>query len=151
RRERPGDRRAAEQRDEIAPFHSITSSARALLHRTKFLHTAPKADLRGGEAALRVNRNVVPPLELAGLAPVAAPLREQLSILARKRVDLAIGAVRDEDELLLRIDRQHQIPARAVGKRLGFDPQFLYESAILAEHLDAVVDTIADIDEPVVR
>jgi hypothetical protein len=29
RRERPHDRRAAEQRDEIAPLHSITSSARA--------------------------------------------------------------------------------------------------------------------------
>jgi hypothetical protein len=29
RRERPRSRRTAEQRDEIAPFHSITSSARA--------------------------------------------------------------------------------------------------------------------------
>jgi hypothetical protein len=29
-------------------------------------------------------------------------LREHLAILARKRVDLAIGAVGDEDELLLR-------------------------------------------------
>jgi hypothetical protein len=48
----------------------------------------------------------VHPLELAGLAPVAAPLREQLSILARKRVDLAIGAVGDENESLLRIDRR---------------------------------------------
>jgi hypothetical protein len=29
RRERPGDRRAAEERDELAPPHSITSSARS--------------------------------------------------------------------------------------------------------------------------
>src|SRR5215831_4511167 len=29
RRERPSRRRAAEQRDELAPFHSITSSARS--------------------------------------------------------------------------------------------------------------------------
>ena len=29
RRDRPRRRRAAEQRDELAPFHSITSSARA--------------------------------------------------------------------------------------------------------------------------
>src|SRR5262249_61752211 len=29
RRQRPGSRRAAEQRDELAPPHSITSSARA--------------------------------------------------------------------------------------------------------------------------
>src|SRR6266511_2744082 len=151
RRERPCNCRAAEQRDELAPFHSITSSVRALLHWTKFLHAAPKADLRGVEGALRINRNVVHPLELAGLAPLAAPLREQLSILARKRVDLAIGAVGDEDELLLRIDRQHQVPDRAVGERLGFDPEFLHKGAILAKHLDAVVDTIADIDEPVVR
>jgi len=28
RRERPGRRRAAEKRDELTPFHSITSSAR---------------------------------------------------------------------------------------------------------------------------
>src|SRR6266487_4375160 len=115
--------------------HSITSSVRALLHWTKFLHAAPKADLRGVEGALRINRNVVHPLELAGLAPLAAPLREQLSILARKRVDLAIGAVGDEDELLLRIDRQHQVPDRAVGERLGFDPEFLHKGAILAKHL----------------
>src|SRR5262249_42680899 len=44
-----------EPQDELAALHSITSSARALLHRTKFLHTAPKADLRGVEGALRVN------------------------------------------------------------------------------------------------
>src|SRR4029453_15340143 len=30
RRERPNSRHAAEQRDELAPFHSITSSARAM-------------------------------------------------------------------------------------------------------------------------
>ena len=30
RRERPRRRRAAEQRDELAPSHSITSSARAM-------------------------------------------------------------------------------------------------------------------------
>jgi hypothetical protein len=51
-RERPRSRRAAEQRDELAAPHSITSAVRALLHRTKFLHTAPKADLRGVEGAL---------------------------------------------------------------------------------------------------
>src|SRR5262249_9771794 len=103
---RPPRRRARRGTGGGACVYPPTSSARALLHRTKFLHTAPKADLRGVEGALRVNRNVVHPLELAGLAPVATKLREQFSILARQRVDLAIGAVGDEDELLLRIDRQ---------------------------------------------
>jgi hypothetical protein len=52
RDERPRCRRASEERAELAAPRSIASAVRALLHRTKFLHTAPKADLRGVEGAL---------------------------------------------------------------------------------------------------
>ena len=41
RRERPRRCRAAEQRDELAPLHSITSSARSSEGRT-FIHCAPR-------------------------------------------------------------------------------------------------------------
>ena len=40
RRERPCDRRAADQRDESAPFHSITSSARAVTATGKVIPNA---------------------------------------------------------------------------------------------------------------
>ena len=66
-------------------------------------------------------------------------------------MDLAVGAVGDEDVALLGILRQHEVPYRAVRKRLRLDAEFLHERAVLAEHLDAVVGAVADIDETVVR
>jgi hypothetical protein len=52
RRERPCDRRAAEERDELAPLHSITSSARTSRERGhelgRFTHL-DDADLQAQE------------------------------------------------------------------------------------------------------
>ena len=68
-----------------------------------------------------------------------------------ERADLPVGAVGDEDVALRRVLRQHQVPDRAVLQRLRLDAEFLHEGAVLAEHLDAVVGAVADIDEAVAR
>ena len=44
--------------------------------------------------------------------------------------------------------RSHTEPFGSVSRR---DAELLHEGAVLAEHLDAVVGAVADIDEPVVR
>ena len=122
-----------------------------LLRRVEFLRPAAEADLRGVEITLGIDADVVHPLELAGLAAVPAPLRQRLAVLARYRDDLAIGAIGDEDEALLRVARKHQVPDRAVLQGLRLDAKLLHEGAVLAKHLDAVVDPVADINETVVR
>ena len=64
----------------------------------------------------------------------------------------AIGhpVVGDEDEVLRGIFGEHQVPDRAVGERLRLDPELFDERAVFAKNLDAVVDAVAHVDEPVV-
>ena len=127
----------------------------ALAHRRRggleFLYPAAEADFGGIEIAFRINSDVVHPLELAGLAAVTAPLRKHLPVLARQHTDLAIGTVRHEDETLLRIARQHQVPNRAVRQGLRIEAELLDEGTVLTKDLNAIVDAVADIDQAVVR
>src|SRR5438093_578611 len=51
---------------------------------------------------------------------------------------------------LLRIWPARDIPHRAIAARVLFVKPFLNEGSIFPEHLDAVVDAIADIEQPVV-
>ena len=75
-----GDMRKRRSFDLIAlPDRSV------LIHPPELLHPAAEADLGGVEGALGVDGDVVHPLELAGLAAVAAPLRQDLAVLARQR------------------------------------------------------------------
>src|SRR5262245_24322668 len=119
-------------------------------HRLELLRPAAPADLGRVQIPLRVDGDVVQPFELSRLAPVPAPLRQRLAVLARDGVDLAVGTVGDEDEALLRIDRQDEVPNRAVLQRRRLDPELLHEGPVLAEHLDAVVDAVAHVDQPVI-
>src|SRR6266487_5933274 len=116
----------------------------------KFLRPTPEADLGCVEVALGIDADVVHPFELPGHASAAAPRGEHLAVLPPERDDLIIRPIGDEDEPLHWIFRQHQVPHRAVGERLRLDPELLHERAVLAEHLDAVVGAVADVDEAVV-
>src|SRR5262245_29878932 len=117
--------------------------------RNELLDPASKSDLGSVEIALRVDPDVVHPFELAELAAAPAPLREHLAVLVRQHADLSVRAIGYENVPLLRIARQHQIPHRAVCQRLWIDLELLHEAAVLAENLDAIIGTVADIDESV--
>src|SRR5262249_49885270 len=84
----------------------------------ELLDPPAEADLGSVQITLGVDRDVVDPFELAGLAAVPAPLGQHLAGLAGDGDDLAVGAVGDEDVALLRVLRQHQVPDRAIGKGL---------------------------------
>ena len=59
--------------------------------------------------------------------------------------------VRHEDEALLGVARERDVPGRARGQRVLGEERLLHELAVRLEHLQAVVGAVADIDEPVVR
>src|SRR5690349_19917097 len=67
------------------------------------LHALAAAHLGRIEVARRVHGEIVQPVELAGAAPEAAEARQALATLARDDVDLAVGAVADEEIALLRV------------------------------------------------
>src|SRR5450759_276802 len=117
----------------------------------EFLRTVPEADFRRVDIAFRIDGDVMHPFELAGLAAMPTPLREHLPVVAVDRDDLAVRPVGDENIFLCGIFRQHEIPNRTVLQSLRLDPELLHEGAILAEHLDAVIGAVADIDETVIR
>src|SRR3954470_22154316 len=78
-------------------------------------------------------------------APTISPV-SRLSV----RTSLLAPSALSEPGFLL-VGEKLQVPNRAVGACVFFDDEFLHESAVFTEHLDAVVDAIADIDEPVAR
>src|SRR5947207_1066549 len=53
--------------------------------------------------------------------------------------------------LLLRIVRERDVPRRSVAVRLLAHPRFLDELAFRREDLDAIVHTVAHVDETIVR
>src|SRR5437588_5753045 len=80
----------------------------------ELLHAAPEADLGGVEVAFRIDRDVVHPLELPRLPAMAAPLVDERARVAQERADLPVRAVGGEDETLVLVLREHQVPHRAV-------------------------------------
>src|SRR5258707_15221754 len=100
------------------------------IHPLEFLHPPSEADLRSVEIALRVDGDVVHPLELPSLAAVAAECAEHLAGLAQQRRDLPIRAICGEDIALLRAFREHEIPDRSVRQRFRRDLELLHERAV---------------------
>src|SRR5438270_12550830 len=66
-------------------------------------------------------------------------------------MDLLIGAIGEEEVLLLRIFREGDVPRRAVAERVLLDEGFLHELSLFREDLDAIVGPIADVDEAIAR
>jgi hypothetical protein len=123
----------------FAVFRSAGSSPTGLrsIQALEFLRPAPEADLGGVEITPGIDADVVDPLELSGHASAASPRGEHLAGLPLECDNLIVGSVGDEDEILRGILRRHQVPNRAVSKRLRLDSKFLHESAVLAKHLNA--------------
>ena len=115
------------------------------------LQAAAVVGLGRVDVALRVGGDAVHGVELAGHLAAVAEAGEDLERLPIEDPDLLVLAVGEVDELLLRIVREGDVPGRAVAERALADPRFLDELAVRREHLDAVVDAVADVDQAVVR
>src|SRR6188472_304764 len=101
--------------------------------------------------ALGVDGEIMHPVELASVTAVAAEHPDDLAGVAHQRAHLVVGAVGVEQEALLSIDPEVEVPYRARGSGAFFVRELLHEGAVLAEDLDAVVGAIAHIDQAVLR
>src|SRR5207247_1313772 len=80
---------------------------------------------------------VVHPVELPRLAPVAPELREDPAALAQERPDVVVLAVGVVEPGLGRVVRDVHVPHRAAAARRGRDPELLEEGPVPPEDLDA--------------
>src|SRR6185437_13655703 len=116
----------------------------------ELLHSLSGIDLGRVDITLGVNRDGMHPVKLTGVAAVAAEAADHGAVFAVENPDLVVLAVRAEQIGLLRIGPDREIPHRAIAERIFLVEPFLDEAAVLFEHLDAVVDAIADIDQAVI-
>src|SRR4051795_4078661 len=107
-------------------------------------------DLGGIDVALRIDRHGVNPVELAGVAAVMAEAADHAAVVALQHANLIVLAIGAEQIALLRIRPDRNIPHRTVSERVLFIEPFGHEGAVLLEHLDAVVDAVADIHKAVI-
>src|SRR5258706_540480 len=78
----------------------IVSAICQLLNTAKLLGAATEAHFGGVEIAFGIDRDVVHPFELSGLASVPTPGCDDLAVLAQQCHNLAIGAVGHENVAL---------------------------------------------------
>lgn len=106
--------------------------------------------LRGGNIALAVDGQVVHPLERASHPPWTTERAELRPGLPIERVDLHVRSVGDKD-VALRFDfRQDEIPYRTVLQCLWLNLKFLHERAVGLKNLNAIVGSVAHVDQTVV-
>src|SRR5713101_8344726 len=158
----PHRRRAETARQLFIPRKAVLSGARpqhalaapwnrAYAFVDEFLHALSFVRLGRVEVAFGIAGDAVHAVELAGLAPAVAEVRNLLQRLAQYDAHLLVLAVGEEHEPLLAILRERDIPGRARSERLlGIEP-FLHELAVRLEYLHAVALAVAHVDETVVR
>src|SRR5207249_5549353 len=83
------------------------------------------------------------------LAPVPPELRQDPAALAQERPHVVVFAVGGVEPGPGGVVRDVHVPHRAVAARRGGDDELLDEGPVPLEDLDAVVATVADIEEPV--
>jgi hypothetical protein len=85
------------------------------------------------------------------LPAIASEASYYLAVFADKRAHFVVRAVHVHQEALRRIDPEIEIPHRAREQRLLGDEELLHEGAVLAEDLDAVVGSVADVHQAIFR
>src|SRR2546430_6440732 len=90
-------------------------------------------------------------VELAGLTPAVAEAGQDFQRIAEQDVDFFIRAVSQENVGLLGILGKGDVPDRSVTESFCGDEGLFHESAVLFEHLDAVVRAVANVQQAVIR
>src|SRR3954463_9843367 len=145
--------RASLLRRSARPHGTLVLALRDRLHALveEALQAAAVVGLGRIDVALRVGGDAVNGEELPGHLAALAEAGEDLARPAIEDPYFLVVAIGEVDELLLRVIRKGDVPRRAVAERLLRDPRLLHELAFRREHLDAIVDAVADVDEAVVR
>jgi len=116
----------------------------------EFLDALAFVSLGRVEVALRIGRDAVHAVELAGLAPAVAEVGELFQRLAQHDADLCIAAVGEKDIGLLRVLRERDVPHRTLAEAALREEGFLDELAVRTEHLQPVVHAVADVQQAIV-
>src|SRR5436305_12365290 len=116
----------------------------------ELLNALSGVNFGGIHVALAVDRHGMDPVELPGVAAVAPEAAGDGALVAPDDADLVVFTVGAEQIALVRIWPYRDVPNRAIAERVLLEEPFLDEGAVLPEHLDAVVDAVADIDQPVI-
>src|SRR6266851_312312 len=122
--------------------------SQALVH--EFLQALPAVGFGRVDVAFRIRRDAVHGVELTRLPSAVAETRQNLKSVAQQDVHLLVGPVREIDVLLLRIFRKSNVPNGPVTQRPFFDDLFLDEGTVRLEYLDAVVHTVAHVEQTIV-
>src|SRR5262249_17466775 len=117
----------------------------------ELLHALTLVGLGRVEVALRIRRDAVHAVELPRLAAAVAERGELLQRLAQDHPDALVLAVGHEDEFLVRIARERDVPYRPGATRVAGVECLLHELAVRLKDLQAVVLPVAHVDEAVVR
>src|SRR5437667_11419685 len=96
----------------------------------ELLHALALVGFGRVEIALGIARDAVHAVELAGLAPAVAEVRDFLQRLAKDDTHLLVLAVGEENEALLGIFRKGDIPDRARGEGLLGVERLLHERPV---------------------
>src|SRR4029077_634991 len=131
------------------PLFARPDGADALID--ELLNTLAFVGLCRVEVALVFSGDAVHAVELAGLAPAVAEVRDLLQRLAQYDAHLLVLAVGEKHEPLPGILRERDVPGRARGERFLGIEAFFHELAVRTEYLNAVALAVAHVDQTVVR
>src|ERR1700677_1624760 len=90
-------------------------------------------------------------MELPGIAAVVPRVALNGPVLSPNGPNDVVFAVGYQQKLLALVGRKRKLPSRTHAQCFRAQSELLNELPLLGEHLDAVVDAIADIDKPISR
>ena len=90
-------------------------------------------------------------MELSGIAAVVPRLSQNDSIVSPDGPNDVVFTVGYQQKRLALVGRKRELPCRTHPQCFRAQSELLNEFPLLAEHLDAVVNAIADIDKPISR
>src|SRR5437762_1079325 len=105
----------------------------------EFLDALPLVGLGDEEIAAGIDGEIVRAVELSSPVAGAAERADHCERLPIEHVDLLVGAVGHDQELLLRVGREADVPHRSAAERLLRNEDFTHEGSVLVEDLDAIV------------
>src|SRR5882762_4879416 len=117
----------------------------------KFLQALPAISFGRVDVALRIRGDAMHGVELPRLPSAVAETRQDLESVAQQDVHLLVRPIGEIDVLLRRVLRKSDIPNGTITQRPFFDDLLFDEGAVRLEYLDAIVHTVADVEQAIVR
>jgi hypothetical protein len=91
------------------------------------------------------------PMEISGIAAAMTEAGYHAAVIATHDPDDVIFPVGDQQILLLWVVREIDRPGRPVAQGCRMNQEFLYELASFGEDLNAIVVSVADINQSIGR